>query len=167
MAHVYCFSRNRATGVEQVDEKMLKASCRLQDTLTDALVEVTVKVTDLEIMDVRAEVRRSKDKIADETLDSLRKARGVRVGPGMVKILKGLIGDPGQAEELLFMLEECCQAVILSFTKPQLAKAPKGMEKGKDYYAGMLKDNPRLYDSCIAFAPDSPLVEGYKGEAER
>jgi len=159
MAHVYSFSRNRSTSVEQIDEKTLRVCCRLQDTMTDALVEVTVKVPDLEIMDIKAEVRRIKEEISRETLDALVKAKGVRVGPGMAKILKGLIGERRDAKELTFMVEECCQAVILSFTKDVLDKAPKDVDKGKDYYAGMLKDNPRLYDSCIAFAPDSPLVK--------
>jgi hypothetical protein len=82
----------------------------------------------------------------------------------MVKILKGLIGEREEAEELIFMTEECCQAVILSFTKGELDGAPKEPEKGKEHYMRLLKESPRLYDSCIAFAPGSPLVEGFHSD---
>jgi hypothetical protein len=74
--------------------------------------------------------------------------------------MKGLVGDRENLGELLNMLDECCQGVILSFTKDALAKAPEDRTKAKEYYARLVKENVRLYDSCIAFAPDSPLVEG-------
>ena len=76
--------------------------------------------------------------------------------------MKGLVGDRENLGELLNMLDECCQGVILSFTKDALAKAPEDRRKAKEYYARLVKENVRLYDSCIAFAPDSPLVEGIK-----
>ena len=65
-------------------------------------------------------------------------------------------------EELRFMVEECCQAVILSFTKEELAGAPRDEREAREFYAKLVKENTRLYNSCIAFAPDSPLVKGIK-----
>jgi hypothetical protein len=131
----------------------------------DALVEIKVKMPDLELTDVRGEVHRSDRAISAEALESLRKETGIRIGPGLLKIMKGLVGEREDMAELLNMLDECCQGVILSFTKDALEKAPEDRGKAEEYYAGLLKENVRLYDSCIAFAPDSPLVKGMKAPA--
>jgi hypothetical protein len=160
MPHILFFSRNRSTSVEHIDGSSVKACCRLQDSLMDALVEIQVKLPDLELAEVRAEVYRSDRAIPNDAMESLRKAIGIRIGPGLLKIMKGLVGDHENLGELLNMLDECCQGVILSFTKDALAKAPEDRGKAEEYYARLVKDNVRLYDSCIAFAPDSPLVKG-------
>lgn len=160
MPHILFFSRNRSTGVEHAEDGSVKARCRLQDSLMDAFVEIKVKLPDLELMDVRAEVHRSAEEIPPGATESLRKAIGTRIGPGLLKIMKGLVGNREDLRELLNMLDECCQGVILSFTKDALAEAPEDREKAADYYTKLVKDNVRLYDSCIAFVPGSPLVAG-------
>lgn len=162
MPHILFFSRNRSTGVEHAEDGFVKAYCRLQDSLMDAFVEIKVQLPDLELKDVRGAVYRSDQGIPSDVNESLRKAIGIRIGPGLLKIMKGLVGDREDLSELLNMLDECCQGVILSFTKDTLAKAPEDREKAKEYYAWLVKENVRLYDSCIAFAPDSPLVDGMK-----
>jgi hypothetical protein len=167
MAHVLFFTRNRCTSVESLDEGRVRASCRLQDTLTDALVSVTVRIPELEIIGITGEVRRSDEKVPASSFEVLQKAVGVRIGPGMVKIIKGLIGHQEGLDELVAMIEECCQGVILSFTKGELAKAPVEEKDAREFYTKLLKDNTRLYDSCIAFAPDSPLVQGMNPAIKR
>ena len=164
MADILCFSRNRCTSVEQIDEKTMRTSCRLQDTLTDALVEVMVKIPDLEVMDVSGKVRRSVGKEEIQIVDALRGVIGIRVGPGMKKIIKGLIGKSEIEKQLALMVEECCEAVILTFTKDVLLYAPKDKLKEREFFENMVKSNPRLYNSCAALAPGSPLVEGIKPE---
>jgi hypothetical protein len=169
MANVLFFTRNRCTSVEQIDERTVRSACRLQDTLTDALVEVTVKIPDLEITGITGEVRRGEEMVHPAAFELLRKALGVRIGPGMAKIIKGLIGNDESLDELIFMVEECCQAVILSFTKDELANAPRKEMEAREFYARLVRENTRLYKSCIAFAPDSPLVQGMElpGTAEK
>jgi hypothetical protein len=162
MAHILFFSRNKSTSVEQVDGTLVKAWCRLQDTLTDAFVEITVELPDLELTDIRVEIYRGHENIPSDASESLRKAKGARIGPGVVKILKGLVGDREDLDELLTMVDECCQGVILSFTKDELGKAPEDEREAKRFYAKLLEENVRLYNSCVAFAPDSPLVEGFE-----
>jgi len=140
----------------------MRSYCRLQDTLTDALVEIMVRLPDLEISGVKAEVRRT---YQDECLDasgSLQKAIGVRIGPGMLKIIKGLVGEATACNQLAFMVEECCHGVILAFTKDVLLNRPQFKDKAeeKEFYVDMVKENPRLYNRCAAFAPGSSMVEG-------
>ena len=160
MADILCFSRNRCTAVEQIDEQTLRSSCRIQDTLGDAFVEVRIKVPDLEIIDVNGRIIRSVRTPKINVAEALRKVIGVRVGPGMKKIIKGLMGQSDIEKQLGFMVEECCDGVILSFTKDVLLNAPKEKSKEKEYFEDMVRSNPRLYNSCAALAPGSPLVEG-------
>ncbi|MGD8226152.1 MAG: hypothetical protein PVH82_03820 [Desulfobacteraceae bacterium] len=164
MADILCFSRNRCTSVEQMDKKTMRSSCRLQDTLTDALVEVMVKIPDLEVMDVGGEIRRSEGEQEIQVEEILKKVIGIRVGPGMKKIIKGLMGESEIERQLAFMVEECCEAIILTFTKDVLLHAPKDKRKEREFFENMVRSNPRLYNSCAALAPGSPLVEGIKPE---
>ena len=138
----------------------MKSCCRLQDTLLEASVEITVKLPDLEIAGVKGEVHRGPERIEIEDLDRLQKVVGVRIGPAMSKIIKGLIGSEGNIGELTFMVEECCHGVILYFTKLELLKRPKEIKDPREHYAKMVRENIRLYDRCAAFAPGSSIVEG-------
>ena len=115
---------------------------------------------DLEITSVKGDFRRSFQKECLKAAESLQKMVGVRIGPGVRKIIKGLIGESTDCEQLPFMVEECCQGVILAFTKDVLLKAPKDKVKVKDYYVKLVRENIRLYNRCAAFAPGSSLVEG-------
>ncbi len=165
MSNILCFSRNRSTNVEQVGEDIVKSRCRLQDTLNEAFVEITVQLPDLEIIDVSWEVSQTYQKRTADEDESLRKVIGVRIGPGMLKIIKGLVGRTDGNRELTFMIEECCHGVILAFTKDQLFDAPTEAVSDAETYKMMIKANPRLYNRCAAFAPGSPLVEGIEPPA--
>jgi hypothetical protein len=162
MANLLRYSRNRCTGVQQLDETTLKSTCRLQDTLTDARVEITVRLPDLEITGVSGQVRRTYREECRDAADVLKKVVGVRIGAGMLKIIKGLVGEETDCGQLGFMVEECCHGVILAFTKETLVNTPrpKEIEEAKAVYADMVRKNVRLYNRCAAFAPGSSLVEG-------
>ena len=164
MKDTLVFSRNRCTSVEQIDEHSIKSRCRLQDTTMDALVEITVKLPDLEIAWVRAEVGRSLRKECFEDLEALQRVVGVRIGPGLRKIIKGLVAGTIDCGQLVFMIEECCQAVILSFTKEQLKIRPSDLEEATAYNHDMVEKNIQLYNRCAAFAKGSTLVEGLEPE---
>jgi hypothetical protein len=160
MAQILCFSRNRSVQVEQTDDQTLRASCRLQDPLLEACVDIQVKLPDLEITGAKGQIVRSTGSREIDISVSLRKTVGVRIGPGLKKMLKGLLGDTPVQKQLTFMVEECCGGVILAFTKEVLSQAPRDSESERVYFKNMVQSNPRLYNSCAAFAPGSPLVEG-------
>ena len=140
----------------------MKSTCRLQDTLTDAFVEIVVSLPDLEIKSVSSEIRRTYQEECVTPGDSLQKVTGVRIGPGVLKIIRGLVGEATDCKQLAFMVEECCHGIILSFTKDVLVNSPRPTDvaKAKEFYAKMVKENIRLYNRCAAFAPGSPIVEG-------
>jgi len=160
MPRVTCFSRNRCTCVEQIDDQTMRSTCRLQDTFMEAFVEITVKLPGLEITGVRGEVVRDSKASCPEPTDFLRKATGVRIGPSMQKIFKGLLGGDGSGGQLIFMLEECCHGVILSFTKGTVEKFPQDDREAIEYLADDVRKHIRLYNRCAAFGPGSRIVEG-------
>jgi hypothetical protein len=128
--------------------------------LTDAFVEIIVRLPDLEITGARSQVLRSHQEECLKQAECLEKVVGVRIGPGMLEIIKGLMGKTAVCSQLTFMVEECCHGVILSLTKDVLSAAPKDKEGVKGFFRDMVKGNTRLYNRCAAFAPGSPLVEG-------
>ena len=154
------FARNRCTSVEQRDERTITSTCRLQDTLIDASVQIEVKLPDLEVTRVTGSISRSSRRQEFDLEETLQKVVGIRVGPGMKKIIKGVMGEGGVRGQLAFMVEECCSGVILSFTKDVLVHRPKEKTEEKEFYAKMVRENPRLYNRCAAYAPGSSLVEG-------
>jgi len=160
MPRVTCFSRNRCTSVEQMDDQIMRSTCRLQDTFTEALVEIMVKLPDLEITGISGEVKRAGHTSCLEPTGFLEKAIGVRIGPSMQKIFEGLLGGTRSCRQLLFMLEECCHGVILSFTKGTVQKFPEDEEQAIKFLADDVRKHIRLYNRCAAFAPGSRIVEG-------
>jgi len=157
---ILSFSRNRCTSVEIIDDQIIKSSCHLQDTLTEAFVEITAQLPDLEIVAAKGDVRRTYRKECLDSTESLQKVIGVRIGPGMLEITKGLLGENTECKELIFMVQECCHGVILSLTKDILLKAPEDLEGKTEFFSEMVRNNIRLYNRCAAFAAGSRLVEG-------
>jgi hypothetical protein len=160
MAKILCFSRNRTVQVEKLDEQTMRASCRLQDPFLEAYAEIKVKLPDLEIIGAQGKISRSLQEVEFDVTESLQKALGIRIGPGLKKILRGVMGQSAVEKELTFMVEECCGGVILAFTKEVMLEVPQDRDQEKDYFKNRVKTNIRLYNSCAAFAPGSPLVEG-------
>lgn len=156
------FSMNRCTSVEAIDTTRLKSECRLRDSFTDAKVEIIVAMPDLTIAGITGHFRHAWLKGSDSLGPEFDKLLNVRVGPGMLKIIKGLVGEEAHLKELIYMVEECCHGVILTLTKKVLVKAPDDEAGKADFYANMVMESIRLYDRCAAFAKGTPLVEAYE-----
>ena len=124
------------------------------------MVAVQIKLPDLEIIHAAGEIRRTYRAACRNAGDALQKIVGVRIGSGMLKIIEGLLAEVTECKELVFMVEECCHAVILSFTKPTLEDIPENPRERKEFFANMIRENTRLYNRCAAFAPGSSIVDG-------
>ncbi|MCF8061371.1 MAG: hypothetical protein K9M82_02545 [Deltaproteobacteria bacterium] len=158
--HLLSYSRTRTTSVERPEPDTLRAACRLQDNLMEAEVEITVRLPDLDITAVQSRVLRDERGLCPGGLEGLENAVGVRIGPGMAKIIKGLVGDDFPCPQLVFMVEECCHGVILYFTKDELRAVPEDEDEAREHFARMIRKNIRLYNRCAAFAPGSSITEG-------
>jgi hypothetical protein len=91
----------------------------------------------------------------------IKKAEGVRIGSGLRKIVQGLLGGETGCALLSHAVLECANAVILNFTRPgvQMMEGLPDDEK-TSMTREMLKNNPRLIRSCVAFQDDSPIMQG-------
>ena len=159
------FAMNRNTSVEKIDGSNLRSVCRLRDTLTDAEVIIEVKMPDMEIAAISGHFRHAYWGEIEDLDQRLQAVIGVRVAAGMLKIIKGLMGEEEKIQQIVYMVEECCHGVILTLTRKVLLKAPDD-EPGKvSFYSDMVKKSIRLYDRCAAFAKGTPLV--YELEAEK
>jgi hypothetical protein len=160
MSNILEFSRSRRTQVEHINDTTLISNCSLQDSLTDAFLEITARLPDLELTDIRGEVRRCPRPVCADDHQQLRRAIGIRIGAGMTEIIRKTLSAHIAFEPYIFMLEECCHAVILSLTKDVLASAPSDTAGKTAFFSKMVKKNIRMLNRCAAFAPGSPLVEG-------
>ena len=155
------FMRNKVVEVEPQTDGVLSITWRLVDSLTEADVFMKVRPPDLEITEAKARLVRSPHPECSPAPDSIQKVVGVRVGPGLRKIVQGLMGGSSGCAELIEGVLECANAAILHFTIPQIQINARGTwEERRKKYQDMLRFNPRLVRSCIAFADDSPLMQG-------
>ena len=155
------FMRNKVVEVEPLQENFISVKWRLVDNLIETEMKMKVRLPDLEITEAEARMERFPHLECVEAQRLMQNVLGVRVGSGLRKIVEGLIGGPSGCSELAEGVLECCNAVILHFTVPQIQANEKGSEEDrKRGFQVMLKYNPRLVRSCIAFADDSPLMQG-------
>ena len=159
------FMRNKVVEVESLSEGMLSVSWRLVDSLTEAEIRLKFQLPDLEIKEAEARLDRFPHLECAEAPKLIQKVIGVRVGPGLRKIVQGVMGGSSGCAELTEGVLECCNAVILHFTVPQIQANEKGTEEERRMrYQAMLRLNPRLVRSCVAFADDSPLMQGVEAK---
>jgi hypothetical protein len=153
--------RNKVVEAEPLADGNLSVFWRLVDTLTECEIRTTFRLPDLEILSAEGRMLRSPHPDCGRATLLLQKVVGVRLGPGVRKIVQGLLGGETGCREWAEGVLESCNAVILHFTVPQIRENEKGTEEErKKKFQAMLKFNPRLARSCIAFADDSPLMEG-------
>jgi len=154
------FARNKVVEVEPLADDALSISWRLVDSLLQAEIAMKVRVPDLEIVEVDARISRSPHDTCAAAPELVKKMVGVRVGPGLRKIVRGLLGGASGCSEITEGVLECCNAVILHFTLPQIRMGEQMTEEQRrEGWKMMLEANPKLAGSCVAFAPDSPLMK--------
>ena len=159
------FMRNKVVEVEPLSEGTISVSWRLVDSLTEAEIRLKFQPPDLEIKEAEARLERFPHAECSEAPKLIQKVVGVRVGPGLRKIVQGVMGGSSGCAELAEGVLECCNAVILHFTVPQIQSNEKGTEEERlGRYQAMLRLNPRLVRSCVAFADDSPLMQGVEAK---
>lgn len=155
------FTRTKIVDVEPLTDGSLKVSWHLSDSLLEADMRLTVRLPDLEMTEAEARVNRCAYEECLSAAERINKVVGIRIGPGLGKIVRGLVGDTPACSEFTEGVLECCNAVILHFTLPVI-RAGEGLvgEERTESFRAMLRANPRLVRSCVAFADDSPIMEG-------
>lgn len=155
------FIRNKIVEVEPLPDGSLAVFWRLKDSLLDAEVELRVQPPDLEVTEAKAHLIRLPHKECLSSPGLIEKVKGLRIGPGLRKIVRGLLGDSEGCQVMTNAVLECSNAVILHFTRYTLQPADDLDDDAKIAGAqALLKANPRMAGSCVVFADDSPVVQG-------
>ena len=159
------FLRNKVVEVSPQTDGSLAVSWRQTDDLLKAEVNIKVQLPDLEIVEATAELGRLVPQAWRDASELIKKVEGVRIGAGLRKIVQGLLGGPKGCPVLAHAILECSNAVILHFTRPviQVGESFEGEEKLANLRE-MVKNNPRLVRSCVAFQDDSPIMQGLDSE---
>ena len=159
------FLRNKAVEVSPQADGNIAVSWRLTDDLLKAEVNITVQPPDLEIVEATAELNRLMPQAWPNAAELIKKVEGVRVGGGLRKIAQGLLGGPNGCPVLVNAVLESANAIILHFTRSvlQALESLEGDEMLADLKE-MVKNNPRLVRSCVAFQDDSPIMQGLDSE---
>lgn len=155
------FLRNKVVAVRPQTDGRIAVSWRLTDDLLKAEIDISVQLPDLEIVEATAELSRLVPQAWSKAGELIKKVEGVRVGAGLRKIVQGLLGGPQGCPVLVYAVLESANAVILHFTRPVL-QASENLE-GDEMLASlkeMVRNNPRLVRSCVAFQDDSPIMQG-------
>ena len=155
------FLRNKVVEVEPQPDGSLAVSWRLSDDLLKAEVNLNVQLPDLEIVQAEAALTRHVPPAWQSAGELIKKVEGVRIGSGLRKIVQGLLGGTDGCALLAHAVLESANAVILNFTRPvvQAGEKLEGEEKLENIRE-MVKANPRLIRSCVAFQDDSPIMQG-------
>jgi hypothetical protein len=153
------FLRNKVVEVEAKSNGALGVSWRLTDDLLKAEIELVVQAPDLEILEATATFSRFVPEDCRDAPALIEDIEGVNIGPGLRKIVHGLLGE---GSILSHGVLECCNAVILHFTRPGIEFGESITDPAEKLAMtrSMVSSNPRLVKSCIAFQDGSPIMEG-------
>jgi hypothetical protein len=155
------FLRNKVVEVEPKSDGSLYVSWRLTDDLLKVEINLKVQLPDLEIVAAAATLDRHVPRAWQSASELIKTVEGIRIGSGLRKIVRGLLGGPNGCALLVHAVLESANAVILNFTRPVVQSGEKleGQEK-LDSIRNMIRTNPRLVRSCVAFQDDSPIMQG-------
>lgn len=162
------FQSNTLTTVEASEQKMWRIVTRCDDNLFSAHVILEVKVPALEIRNAELNVSRDVVKLTPDLTAAAQKLLGLRIGPGMTQIVRGLLGGPTGSGRMTDLVLEAMEMLINAFTVPELRKSVQtGGVPFRDENEGSrvclndvvigpemvqhMANNPRLKDSCAAF----------------
>jgi hypothetical protein len=155
------FLRTKIVEVEPQPDGSLAVSWQLTDDLLKAEINIKVQPPDLEIVAAEAQLGRLVPRAWSSAPVLIKKIEGVRIGAGLRKIVQGMLGGPKGCSVLAQAVLESSNAVILHFTRPGLQAGERLADEDKlNFLRDMIKNNPRLVRSCVAFQDDSPIMQG-------
>lgn len=147
---------------------MWRINTRMDDNLFSVEVTLEVKTPSLDIRKARLEVKRDVLGIVPDLSEVSQQLIGVRVGQGMTKIVRQLVGGENGSSRVAGLVLDSMEMLVNAITVPEMRKAA---EKGgvpvkpandgprvflNDVVVGedmvrVMAANPRLKDSCAAF----------------
>ncbi len=162
------FQSHNLTVVEELEPGLWRITLRADDNLFSAKIMIDVKAPALDIRSATLEVTRDVFGQIPDLADVAKKLIGVRVGPGMTKIVREIVGGASGSDRIAELLLEAMEMLVNAITVPELRKATElggtrpevfgdeSVTELNDRVIGLemikkLAANPRLKDSCAAF----------------
>jgi len=162
------FQTNSLTTVEPIEQGLWRVVSRFDDNLFSAEVTLDIKAPALDIRAARLDIKRDVLGLTPDLSSAASNLIGVRVGPGMTKIVRGVVAGDGGSRRVADILVDAMEMLVNAITIPELKKATEtGGERvrvasdGPRVYlneiaigeatARVMGMNPRLKDSCAAF----------------
>lgn len=162
------FQLHNLTVVEELESGLWRITLKAEDSLFCATVILEVKAPALDIRFAKLEVTRDVFGLVPELAEAEKKLIGVRVGPGMTKIVREIVGGANGSDRIAELLLEAMEMLVNAITVPELRKATElGGTKPETHGADSVTElndrviglemirklaaNPRLKDSCAAF----------------
>jgi hypothetical protein len=162
------FQSNCLTTVEPLKASLWRVFARFDDNLFSVDLTLDVAQPALDIRNAQIGLRRDILGAAPDLKPLEEKLKGVRIGPGMTKIVRGLVGGEGGSDRLSELILDSMEMLINALTVPELRKgAQMGGQESKCHNDGprvylndvlvgeevvkLMAGNPRLKDSCAAF----------------
>ena len=162
------FQMNNLTTVEMIEQGSWRVISRSEDDLFSAEVVLDVKSPALDIRQAKVEVKRDVLGLVQDLSTATDKLIGVRVGPGMTKIVRDVLGGENGSNRLAELVLDSMEMLVNAITVPELKKANevagvpfKSESDGPKVYLNdrvigeemvrLMAGNPRMKDSCAAF----------------
>jgi hypothetical protein len=161
------FQSNSLTTVNMLKPNLWQVLTRIDGTMFSAEIEIHVKAPALDIRHARLQVSRDVLGLVPDLEQAAENLIGLRVGPGMTKIVRSVMGETQGAGRMADLVLETMEMLVNALTVPELKKAietggvfpPKETGQrislnnvliGEDTIKKMAL-NPRLKNSCAAF----------------
>lgn len=149
---VLFYSKHKYVDVIEQNGKNLKIRATLEDYFFDGEVEIEVKVPQMDILSIKGNIKSSFFENCQASLSKLEKLVGLRVGPGIIKIVYSILGKAKGCDYLASLAVECCEAAILGLTVGPLYNAVPQLKKIEDVTTKkLIRMMPNLKNTCIAF----------------
>ena len=155
--------------MEELEPGLWQVTTRYDDNLFSAQVVLDVRFPTLDIVRADLTVRRDVLGLATDLTASAESLVGIRIGPGMTRIVRTIFEASSGSNRLADLTLEAMEMLINALTVPELRKAAKAggvaLDQEKEDSRISLNDrviggdmvelmaqNPRLKDSCAAFS---------------
>lgn len=154
--------------MEQTGDNLWIVTARTDDNLFGADIRLEINFPMFHINSAEITVRRDDLGLIPDLSAEFERLTGVRVGPGMTQIVRGIFGDAPGTAKIAESVLEAMEMLINALSLPELSKAVlEGGVEGpsvdicpdaglNDVLIGekmieVMANNPRLKNSCAAF----------------
>jgi hypothetical protein len=162
------FQMHSICTVETAEPGRWRIKAVAEDGLFAGEVSLDVKAPALDIIEARIDVKRDALGMVPDLSLAAQDLIGIRVGPGMTKIIRGVVGGDKGSNRVADLILEAMEMLVNAITVPELRKAfalggePVKFESDgpkvflndltiREDTVALMGSNPRLKDSCAAF----------------